>query len=225
MSILKAIERELNENKNVPETADVGYICLGYRGWLDAVRNTAELHQCVLLNVDSELWGVGRDTRAVIRNLARQSNDPVLRDNSVLVSEIVPDIFTACGNAIRLWLNAKPSIPIKRVKYNFEPITLPAAEYPDKALARLGFVEPTQLAEGIAIKPRKKCGKRGRKLAPDTAEKDLGIYEGWRRGWESGKYRIIAEYAKDIEWDMEDLEDLELLIDRVRKRVDRKKQH
>ena len=76
-----------------------------------------------------------RDVRAEVqyigRQLAREASDVAMLHDGANVAEIVPDIFTACGNAVQMWLEAQPPIPNE-----------PHVVYPDIPLIALPATQP-----------------------------------------------------------------------------------
>lgn len=93
----------------------------------------------------------------------------------VLVSEISPDIFTACGNAIRLWLQGGEPVPIEPTYHTFSTTRLPATEEPDRALVRVSGSQLIALANLPATRPPKRRRKRGK--PPLTPEREA-LYRG-----------------------------------------------
>ena len=169
----------------------------GYRCFLDEVRNTAEMHQIALLNVEQHIWGTERDTMSQVRAIGRsmaQCEIAILKGETAPldfgVVEINPSIFFACANAIRLWLEGTAPNPMNEfVIYDLETITLPATASPDKALSLMGG--PLFMGDAH-IRPPK---KRGRKAAPSSVQaEELRLYCLKQKP----EYRDYQDLEKDV---------------------------
>lgn len=174
--ILYALRTEKNRKGGaiIPEDAYLAPGGPGYRVFLDAVRNTAEIYRNALLNVEHGLWGVPQhmkaEAAAIGRSMARRgyaidrNKTPPLDFGT---TEIRPGIFLACANAVRFWLETVPPNPLDEyVMYHFETMRLPATCSPDKALAFIGVAS----VKGGTGAERPK--RRGRKPAPPEVQKE-----------------------------------------------------
>jgi len=140
MTVLDAIARESESHKTVREVVSLkGRAGYGYWGFLDGIRNTAERYRCASLNVLPGILGVERDLRAELayigRQLAEGASDRTALPDGAITARIVPDIFTACGNALTIWLEARPPIPSE-----------PHVVYPDIPVIALPALQPDIMA-------------------------------------------------------------------------------
>ena len=140
MTVLNAVARESERSGAIREIVCLkGRVGYGYRGFLDTVRNTAERRRCARLNVFAHILGVERDVRAerdyIKRQLAREHSGGTVLPSRASVAEIVPDILTACGNTVQMWLEALPPIP-----------SGPHVVYPDIPLIALPATQPDTIA-------------------------------------------------------------------------------
>lgn len=179
IKILAAIRDEKKKGAT-PDLTETGYVGLGYRSFLGAMRHTAETYRHAILNVEHRRWGFRRQgVQAMGDTLGRfharraraieKGQTPPLGLN---VIEVIPGIFLACANAIRLWLEAAPPNPMfEHAMYDIQPIRLPATDSPDNALRLMG-ITPSPGVKAAA--PPKKRG-RPRVSAEEQAE-DLRLY-------------------------------------------------
>ena len=116
--ILAQIRSEKDKGAALGSDA-IGNMNGGYRCFLDAVRNTAEIYRNALLNVEHHSWGYKGDwksTAQAIRRFSAQTKVAILKGETppldFNVIEIKPSMFQACGNAIRIWLEAAAPNPL-----------------------------------------------------------------------------------------------------------------
>jgi hypothetical protein len=203
-----------------PGSNRIGCMKGGYRCFLDAVRNTAEIYQNAFLSVEHHTWGAKGDIRSeaqAMRHYMAQCEVAISkRETPPLGFHVVglnPSIFSACGNAIRLWLEAATPNPMDEfVMYQFETITLPATASPDKSLSLMGG---PLLMSDTRIKPHKKRGKKP--ALPGVRAKELRLY--YRK--KQPEYRLYENLAKD---ENRSVVELKRIINRVGKRLLRAKE-
>lgn len=218
--ILIALKEECATHKRFTAHAAFTYVCPGCRGWLDAVRNTAELHRSAYLNVNSGIWGVADDELSVVRAMGRSMSMATAELESgksptigVFASEISPDIFAASANAIRLWLQGEMSeqIDAQTMYQDITPIKLAGSTKPDPALEALKIEDGSRAAPRLAPRSKKK-NERGRP-SPDAAtlKDEQRVFDGWSKA----RYGTFKNYALELK---RDVSEVTAIMERVRKR-------
>ena len=99
--------------------------------------------------------------------------------------------------------------------YDFEPISLPGTESPDRALAIASGDETLPQLGPAITKPRRKEKRRGR---PPASEKQKANDRKINDGWDRGKFGTLQDYGREIDLDKKTVR---RILDRVKKREDR----
>ena len=201
--ILYALKAECDKHRQLEECTSFSNLSPGYRGWLDSVRNTAELNRSAYLDVENRIWNAKPDLlstkRAIAESMkacaaAKERGEPL--PNGILATEIVPGIFSASANAIRLWLEGVVSEQLVKPYHNFDPIRLCGTNSPDVALSLIRN-ETGSLPAIPAMADASENKSPGRpSLSQERCEEDAKIYDAWRSIEQSkGKPEFADEHG------------------------------
>ena len=198
-AVLTSLQKEVEQHPELIRLASFGHLCPGYRGWLDSVRNTAELNRNAYVDVKTKIWGVQDDMLSRVRAIASIMNQTKAATSKgidpecgVIGFELYPDVFTASGNAIRLWLKGVTEENVYKPIHNFDPICIPSSGGPDEALAILNNCEiklPSIPSKSVSRRSK----KRGRKGPSDPERKiDKRVFDSWK----ASGYTTYKEFAE-----------------------------
>lgn len=196
--VLFAVKKEVDEHQKLSRLASFSHLCPGYRGWLDSVRNTAELNRNAYVDVKTRMWGVPDDFPSVIkamRSSMKEAKAALDRGISppcgVVAFEIFPDVFTASGNAVRLWLEGGVAENIFPPTHNFDAISIRCMGSTDEATAILRYCgeKLPSIPQASTLRRPKKRGRTG--LSEQERTQDKKIYENWM----ASGYKTYAEFA------------------------------
>ena len=198
-AVLISLQKEVEQHPELIRLASFGHLCPGHRGWLDSVRNTAELNRNAYVDVKTKIWGVQDDMLSRVRAIAsimRQTKaarskgiDP---ECGVIGFELYPDVFTASGNAIRLWLKGVTEENVYKPIHTFNPICIPSSGGPDEAFAILNNCE-SKLPSIPSKSVSQRSKKRGRKGSSELERtNDKRVFDSWKK---SG-YQTHKEFAQ-----------------------------
>ncbi|WP_345318628.1 hypothetical protein [Novipirellula rosea] len=198
-SVLLALKQEADRHPKLGRFASFGQLCPGNRGWLDSVIKTAALNRNAYVDVKPRIFGVPDDLPSVIRAMGSRKAEAALDRGlappcGVVTFEISPDVFTASGNAIRLWLHGGIAENVFSPTYDFEPICIPCSGSSDEATEVFRTFRTPLPSIPCSSKPRrpKKRGRTG--LSEQERKEDRRVLESWM----TEEYKTYVELASTI---------------------------
>jgi hypothetical protein len=223
IQILLAIRLEVRQCTSLEEFATLSTVLPdGHRGWLELVRQTAEVNRAADLKAEYRILNIADDRHSQCRAIRKAMTEK--RDNTVRardpadsqVCRVSPDIFSASANAIGIWLSGKQGEPILHLVC--PGLTIPRILSPDatdEALELLHGVNPRR-DQSVPTPPAKKAKRKaGRpRLDQETRDRDRRIFEACKAG---NKREELSRFHNLT------VEEIALCIDRQRKRCDRAK--
>ncbi len=193
----------------------------GHRGWLDMVRNTAEINRGINLKVDYRVFPAAGDRQsqlaAMRKSLAKTNHDSAQsapRPNGFSACRVTPDIFSASANAITIWLQGKQSQPI--VPTVCSDLAIPRLLSPDggdddlEILCEPSSRQDQRPAAPATTKPKRKTGRP--RADAETQSRDRRLFDALKTG--TPRNVLVREFGiSEI--------DVKRGIDRERKRRER----
>jgi hypothetical protein len=222
LQILLAIRQEVRQSESLQEFATLTTLANGHRGWLDLVRQTAEVNRGANLKVEYGTFNITVDPRSqffAIRKSMAEKRDNIVKERTPLdsyVCRVSPDIFSASANAIGIWLQGIEEEPI--VSLVCPGLTTPrilSPDAPDEALELLHGLK-LRRDQSTPMPPAGKVKRKvGRpKLDKATRELDQRIFDASKSC--NDRQELSTRFKLTVE-------EINKRIDRERKRRDRRK--
>jgi hypothetical protein len=222
LQILLAIRQEVRQSESLQEFATLSILADGHRGWLDLVRQTAEVNRGANLKVEYGIFNIAVDPRSqffAIRKSMAEKRDNTIRGRNPAdshVCRVSPDIFSASANAIGIWLQGIQEEPI--VSLVCPGLTIPRILSPDATDEALELLHGLNLRRDQSVptppvqKAKRKVGRP--KLDKATRELDRRIFDASKSC--NDRQELSTRFNLPVE-------EINKRIDRVRKSINRRK--